>query len=485
MTQSASEKRKRAREIRQKKRRNLNRILTLIFVIALIIAAIAVAVNIWGNHTYKDEKEFEEYAAEYLSDNEQEQAVGQLNETIEYGQPLSVALTYPVTSQQTADDRIDAAVADIQNKFKRKNAGASKEEKKALILGYESHKTEREAVSVTLHKTEQEEKDKEMQTVNTAAYAYNFSTKTGRVLSAVQIFENDYKDFCSRYMTDYFEDKYKDELVQDKYKKALANSEENFNNFALSEDGVIFYFGEGTVVSAEEGSVAVEIPYKELGGVIRDEISERALDPNKPMVALTYDDGPFPQSSNRILDCLEQNGAVATFFELGQNAAAYPKVLQREKELGMEIGSHSWSHPNLNTLSDSAIKEQVDKTNNAIKSATGQTASVFRPPYGNSNASVVKHANIPVVLWSVDTLDWKSRNAASVEAVVKGVKKLDGKVILMHSIYDSTAEATENLVPWLLNQGYQLVTVSELLEYKYNETPKGKLYGYNYFYLND
>jgi peptidoglycan/xylan/chitin deacetylase (PgdA/CDA1 family) len=151
----------------------------------------------------------------------------------------------------------------------------------------------------------------------------------------------------------------------------------------------------------------------------------------------------------------------------------------------MEIGNHSWSHLDLKKkgVTKRAIKKQVKRTNKELFKACGHEPTLFRPPYGNTNSKVEKNAGLPLVLWSVDTLDWKSRKAKRVERVVKGVKNLDGRVILMHSLYDSTARATEKLVPWLLKEGYQLVTVSELLEYRYNEAPKaGKLYGYGYFY---
>jgi peptidoglycan/xylan/chitin deacetylase (PgdA/CDA1 family) len=173
---------------------------------------------------------------------------------------------------------------------------------------------------------------------------------------------------------------------------------------------------------------------------------------------------------------------------LGQNVKKYPKVVQRKAQLGMELGSHTWSHPNLLELKKKEIKTEISKTNNALVDACGQSASVFRPPYGNVDDKVLETVDMPAVLWSVDTLDWKSRKSKSVVSVVKKVEKedgLDGRVILMHSLYPSTAKATEILVPWLKKKGYQLVTVSELLQYRYNENPQdGKLYGYGYFYLN-
>lgn len=189
----------------------------------------------------------------------------------------------------------------------------------------------------------------------------------------------------------------------------------------------------------------------------------REIDPNKPMVALTYDDGPRPKSTNRILDCLEKYDAVATFFELGSLVNSYPDCVKREVALGCEVGSHSYDHPNMANLSASQIYSQLNSTSNAIFNAAGIRPSLLRPPYGSVSTTLGNNAGMPLILWSIDTLDWKYRDASYVTSVIKNEVR-DGSIILMHSIYDSTAQATEIIVPWLIGQGYQLVTVSELAE---------------------
>ena len=191
--------------------------------------------------------------------------------------------------------------------------------------------------------------------------------------------------------------------------------------------------------------------------------------------------------TKRILDCLKKNGVTATFFDLGENAKSKEgkKIEQHAIEIGCEIGSHSYSHPNFYICTSAQIKSEIEKTKKIIKNNTGREPTVFRPPYGNVNKQIAKLVNLPVILWSVDTLDWRSKNAGAVVSSVKNVSNLDGKVVLMHSVYDSTAEAVEELVPWLKKNGYQLVTVFEMLRYKYKEESKnGKLYGYNYFHLS-
>ena len=209
----------------------------------------------------------------------------------------------------------------------------------------------------------------------------------------------------------------------------------------------------------------------------------RVVDPAKPMVALTFDDGPHGTYSNQILDTLEANHAVATFFEVGRNVALYPAVVAREAELGCEIGSHSNVHKNLSKLKKSTLLEDLAAADAAFVAAGVPAPTLVRPPYGAVNKTVKYGTGRSMVTWSVDTLDWKSRDAQAIIDCVQGLGDLDGQVVLMHSLYESTAEATAVLVPWLQEQGYQLVTVSELMACYYGELPEAnKLYGYAYFH---
>lgn len=484
MVETNPEVRRANRQQKLKRRKRMHRILAIILAVVCIVTAIVIVAALFSSDTYRDEDGFREYAASYFKEVDEPKSVGEEEERVQYGTPLSVAMEYPVLQKETTDTYIKNIVKGIEKDFYEKYKKAGKEDKIAMLMDYDAYKTQREAIGIVFSEEQRAEKERVMETEDINIYAYNFSTENGKPLTAIQIFNTGYRKFCSDYMQEYFKKEYSGKLVKD-YKKSLADRERNFNKFVLTEKGVTFYFEPGTVVGRDEGVVTAEMTYEDLEGIIRDQIVIKAIDPKKPMVALTFDDGPFPKSTNRILDCLEKYNVPATFFDLGQNIAAYPQVVKREAELGMEIGSHSWSHPNLKEVSEKEVRSQIKKTNHALKQACGQSAAVFRPPYGNSSKAVEKYAEAPIILWSVDTLDWKSRNAGSVMNVVKSVKDLDGRVILMHSIYDSTAQAVEEMVPWLLQKGYQIVTVSDLMEYKYKETPKnGKLYGYGYFYLD-
>lgn len=196
---------------------------------------------------------------------------------------------------------------------------------------------------------------------------------------------------------------------------------------------------------------------------IRKETVDADVDPEKPMVALTYDDGPSANTP-KILDLLEKYGAKATFFVVGDrldDSSKYRSYVKRAYELGCQIGNHTYEHETLTSLSESQIKSQISKCDAAVKKAAGITPSIMRPPGGNRNATVDKAVGKPLILWSIDTLDWKTRDASkTVSAVLDHVK--DGDVILMHDLYAATAEASETIIPALIKKGYQLVTVEEL-----------------------
>ena len=208
----------------------------------------------------------------------------------------------------------------------------------------------------------------------------------------------------------------------------------------------------------------------------------RAVDPDKPMVALTFDDGPSGEYSPLILDCLEKNNAVATFFEIGCNVANYPEIDKRAVELGCEIGSHSYYHNVLPGQSQEDIAEDQRLCKEVFENAIGTDPVLIRPPQGSVVKSILNQYDQIFVGWSVDTEDWLYQNVDRTVNKVQQAGDLDGQVILMHSIYKESVQAAEILVPWLIEQGYQLVTVSELFSYHYGITPeKHYYYAYDYF----
>lgn len=194
-------------------------------------------------------------------------------------------------------------------------------------------------------------------------------------------------------------------------------------------------------------------------------VQNGTIDPNKPMVALTFDDGPSGANTPRLLDCLEQYGAHATFFVVGENIGGHEEIIQRAYSIGCEIGNHSTSHAKLTTLSNEGVMNEIQPVNATICSLTGQSSVICRPPFGAVNDTVVSVVNAPVILWSIDTLDWKTRNADTTVATIQQ-QVSDGDIILLHDIHQQSVDAAVRIIPWLIDNGYQLVTVSELGYYK-------------------
>ena len=202
------------------------------------------------------------------------------------------------------------------------------------------------------------------------------------------------------------------------------------------------------------------------------------VDASKPMVALTFDDGPG-KYEDRILAAFQKYGGKGTFFFVGNQAEKYPNVVKRVAEAGHEVANHSYKHENLPKLSQAGATQSLAKTNEILRRLSGQSVSLVRPPYGATSSSVkaaLQNQGQASILWSIDTLDWKTRNAkSSINIVLQQVK--DGDVILMHSIYAQSAEAAEALIPALQERGYQLVTVSELAKARGVSLQAGQNYG--------
>lgn len=214
----------------------------------------------------------------------------------------------------------------------------------------------------------------------------------------------------------------------------------------------------GTGSDTQENAAASENPNLVMS-------NGRQIDLTKPMVALTYDDGPYPAVGNLLMDELAKVNGRATFFMVGNRVAANQAEVQRMVREGHEVANHSWDHQYFNKLGAAAIRSEVARTNEAIAAATGVTPTLMRLPGGNITNTVRENVNMPMIYWSIDTLDWKTRNAQkTIDAVVGKVK--DGDIVLMHEIWAQTGTANQTIIPALVKQGFQLVTVSELAKFK-------------------
>ena len=204
-------------------------------------------------------------------------------------------------------------------------------------------------------------------------------------------------------------------------------------------------------------------------------VPQRTINSGRKLIALTFDDGPHATFTNEILETLKKYNGAATFFVLGSRAVNYPNVISNIINSGSEIGNHSWSHPQLTKLSVSQMKKEIDDTQNTVYNASKVYPKFVRPPYGAVNISVKSNIGMPMILWNVDTLDWKTKNTQMILNEIMNNAR-DGSIILMHDIHKTSKEAAILTIPKLVNQGFELVTVSELFKAKGVSLEAGKTY---------
>lgn len=296
----------------------------------------------------------------------------------------------------------------------------------------------------------------------------------------------------------------------DLYNAGTAPEVQNYSNFVITpEQNIIFYFNKNTVAPAAADLLSVTIPLAELEGILSENYRNLLLgapepeatpdtgDPLDPdavpvdptevtvfptgdeymlpgsidgldiytqkFVALTFDDGPAP-STPAILDLLAQNDIKATFFIVGNRIVDYKDAFTRTWQEGHEIATHSWDHSSNDlkwTLDE--INAQTGQTNDAIQEITGLRTIIDRPTEGAINKDIATSIGRPQILWSVDTLDWKSRDPQAILEETKNQVR-DGSVILMHDLHETTIQGTALVIAELKSQGYTFVTVSQMMQ---------------------
>ena len=280
---------------------------------------------------------------------------------------------------------------------------------------------------------------------------------------------------------------YRDYFFVDELERWITDEKLPFEKVYLTDQELVFKFDKYQVTAGVAGSPEIAFSYDQVVDLLTDgwieklnikieveddikqgdateteEPSKGIVDgETKKKVALTFDDGPDPVHTLEILSLLDQYQARATFFVLGNHVDFYPSIIQEMADKGHEIGNHTWNHKDLTKLSSDKIKNEINKTSNAIKAVIGEGPQLYRPPYGAINDQVRGATNLKPVLWTVDPQDWLHRDATKVFNHVKA-NVTDGSIVLMHDIYGSTVEAVERVLEYLAAEGYQFVTVSEL-----------------------
>ena len=237
----------------------------------------------------------------------------------------------------------------------------------------------------------------------------------------------------------------------------------------MSVSHVVLFCSVGLVAAQlrAEPPIAARTPEKNNRNILAESrITFNAVHVDGPYIAMTFDDGPSATLTPKLLDILAAHQIKATFFVIGENVAEHPEIVARAAREGHEIGNHSWSHPNFGKMSDDGVRSQVQRTDDAIKSATGSRPTLLRPPYGSITARekrwIHDQFGYQIILWDVDPYDWKRPGPSVVRnRILKETRP--GSIVLSHDIHPGTIEAMPSTFDALQAKGFKFVTVSELI----------------------
>lgn len=263
------------------------------------------------------------------------------------------------------------------------------------------------------------------------------------------------------------------EMLNTKYPEFIVNGIINGKGkryYKLKNNEMIIYYKDFTFTPEVNENLYVRLNYNEIKDILNvyckfDENYQnqniRKIDPNKPVVVFTFDDGPSPITTPQMLDVLKKNKVHATFFQLGNKMENNPDITRRAVNEGNTVGSHSYQHINLARANPETIAEQLSKSENIYRNIIGSDYKYFRVPYGSYNKTVKEIINHPIIIWNEDPRDWESRDTNKiVEMVLSHLH--DGSVYVMHDIYQSTVDAIDILLPELYSRGYQVLSLDEV-----------------------
>jgi len=275
------------------------------------------------------------------------------------------------------------------------------------------------------------------------------------------------KEKLIKELTSFLQDKKLEQEKIDQVVKGFSDQDLSVWNFDYKDSQIILYPSQ-SVENLDE----IALPVSSFFEVIQ---SSYLLDKdaelykvyyekkNRKVVALTFDDGPNPATTNQALDTLSKYGIKATFFVLGKNVSGNEEILKRMKADGHVIGNHSWSHPVLSKLSLDEAKKQITDTEDALTKVLGSSSKLMRPPYGAITDDIRNSLDLSFIMWDVDSLDWKSKNEASILTEIQREVK-NGSIILMHDIHAESVNALPKVIDYLKGQGYDFVTIPDLLD---------------------
>lgn len=392
-----------------------------------------------------------------------------------------VSIEYPITENEKINRLISESIDKIDRDFQNTVLLATVFDKPMTeTIGYQVTHNTSEALSIVINIKQ------DMNGAHPASMTqfWTFDKKSGEVVGLADFIEQ--SDEAAEAIISAAKDNISQTIKQRQQPEIDLHeiiNKEALSNFIITNNGnsLAWPLGQASLLPSSYGELTITVPISSVSKYLQNPTARKFANIPKPAekpkpapaaptpivanktIALTFDDGPGPYTE-KLLDILDKYDAKATFFLIGSKVSARANTLRRMHSRGHQLGNHSWSHPELPKLSVDQIAGEIDRTNEAIRQATGVKPSILRPPYGAVNGVVLEQLrlrNMSSILWSVDTRDWADRNSQIVcSRAVAGARP--GAVILMHDIHQTSVNAVPCILSSLKQQGYSFVTIQRL-----------------------
>ena len=443
------------------KRENHDKIrMSLIALVAIFSVSICVLGAMIGYKVYTKQS-FEQKIESLKKEKDDQLSEGNQKDHFRKGKAEVIAY-YPLQGEQVISSIKGIMTQDIKDNLEDKEnlVFYYTEKQDSTLKGIVNRSVMKQVYDLTSSKVEETEK---------TSLAKVHLTEDGKSFTLDKLFSDasKAKEKLIKELTSFLQDKKLEQDKIDQIVKGLSDQDLSAWNFDYKDSQIILYPSQ-----AVENLDEIPLPVSSFFELIQ---SSYLLDKdaelykayfekkNRKVVALTFDDGPNPTTTNQALDTLSKYGIKATFFVLGKNVSGNEGILKRMKADGHVIGNHSWSHPVLSKLSLDDAKKQITDTEDALTKVLGSSSKLMRPPYGAITDDIRNSLDLSFIMWDVDSLDWKSKNEASILTEIQREVK-NGSIILMHDIHAETVNALPKVIDYLKGQGYDFVTIPDLLD---------------------
>lgn len=409
---------------------------------------------------------------------------------IENNENYNIKISYPILNDKTIDDKIKKLVDETINDFKEEVKELDSSKSYDLNIEYESSDNNLNLYSIHLiiykylggaHYNRED-----------LVYYYNYKINKELFWNDILIDDNKTLDRLAAISKEKLMLEYKDYLYSDEsLNNGVKPIKDNFKIILFNNDNIKVVFPPFQVGPWSSGNLKINVKYKDLNDWItknyqktvedttaNNDISSRSVRnvfdfQNEKLIALTFDDGPARKTTTKLLNGLKERDAKVTFFVLGSRVNPMKDLILRAYKEGHTIGNHTYNHKNLTNLNDKEVISEINDTNYEIEKIIGVKPKYIRPPYGSYNERIINLSDgMTFVLWIVDTLDWQSRSVNAVyNKIIESAK--EGKILLMHDLYETTVDAVLRAIDDLSKEGYKFVSLEELERMEFITLSKG------------